>query len=228
MSQSNITDHKTQGTVILDRFKEITVPALLKPLLATYTTEHRAYTKAAGKVDVAEKARDKALEELAKADVFLDSDVEDLASSMAGAQLGPRANPFKKFSSHSPSELKGLRYATEVSAVRDLVAAVLAASPPAAVVAVTAKALKHADQVEDRLQAITAPQAAYDKALSARDALLPGLTRALAKLKAQAKATWMDEPGTFAAMFAPPERVQRPRARRKPRSAPASPPEAPK
>ena len=228
MSQTSITDHKAQGAVIIDRFEDITVPALLRPLLATYKTEHRAYTKAAGKVDVAEKARDKALEELAKADVFLDSDVEDLASSMAGAQLGPRANPFKKFSPYSPSKLKALAYAIEVSAVRDLVAAVLAASPPAAVVTVTAKVLKRAGQVEDRLQAITAPQAAYDKALSARDALLPGLTRALAKLKAQAKATWMDEPGTFAAMFAPPERVQLPRARRKPRSAPASPPEAPK
>jgi hypothetical protein len=221
MAKPIIIDQLAQGAVIVDRFDDITVPALLEPLLAAYRSEHQAYTKAAGKVEAAAQARDQAVADVAEADVLLDVDIDDLAVAMAGAKLGPRANPFKGFCPHAPSALRALAYATEARAVRNLVAAVLAASPPAAVVAVTARALTHAGQVQDRLQAITAPQAAYDKALAARDALLPGLTRALARLKAQAKVTWMDEPGTYAAMFAPPERVQRPRARRKPRPAPA-------
>jgi hypothetical protein len=68
---------------------------------------------------------------------------------------------------------------------------------------------------EHQVKALTAPQAAYDKALGAREKLVPEHHKAYRKLKKHAAVVWDDEPETFEAVFAPPSEIQVPRRPRK-------------
>jgi hypothetical protein len=216
-SKHSIIDHLAYGAVVLERFGDASVPGSLGPHVAAFRTEYESYSKAAKKAEAACAERDAAVAAVAVADALQDADIDTLADALVGAKLGPRTNPFKAYSSHSPSVLKAMAYANETRAVRDLVANVLKASPPRPVADLLGALLGHAQAVDESLLAITRPQAAYDKALGDRDALLPGLLRALHRLKRYAAAEWSDAPQTHKAMFAGPERVQRPVARRKPR-----------
>jgi hypothetical protein len=89
---------------------------------------------------------------------------------------------------------------------------------------------KKATTVLVKLTAVVKPQAAYTKALAARDALLPTWSKAYAKLEKVATAPWVDEPETVASVFAAPESIQAPkarRARRRAKPAPSAPPAPP-
>ena len=94
-----------------------------------------------------------------------------------------------------------------------LVAAVLKKKPPSAVVKACALVTKNAKAVGAALAALVKPEAAYQKALLARDAGLPALVKATSKLKKHAALAWEDdEPETYASVFAPPDAVQAPKS----------------
>lgn len=211
MGQTNVSDQLDQGGVILQRLEKRSIPAALKPYLATFKSEHAGFEKAGKAASAARDRRDKALDLVGVADDNVDTSVESLAEAMVGAQMGKRTNPFQAFSKHSPSKLVRLPYAVQVGEVLALVAAIAKKSPAPVVAKAAAACKKNAEAVQSALNALTVPQSDYSTALAARDALLPGCTRALRKLKTQAKAAWDDEPGVYEAMFAPPEKVQAPK-----------------
>ncbi len=210
MATVGLEDHVTAGDATLDRLADLDLPQGLAPHVKRFAAAHGAFKKAAEKADEAKKKRDQALAAIGAADADLDETIDPLANSMIGAGLGTRRAPFGDASPHSPTELKKLPYTKEVAATRDLVDKVSAKKPPAGVKACLNASSAAADASEAALNALTAPQAAYSRALGARDALLPEWSRSFAKLRVNAKAAWHDEPEIFASVFAPPEKVQRP------------------
>lgn len=210
MGATNISEQVEQGGVILERLGKRTIPAALKPHVATFKVEYGGFEKATEVAAGKRERRDEALEEVGNLDTALDVDIESLAKVAAGAAMGTRANPFRGLSKYSPSKLARLPYATEAAEVVKLAAAIRKAKLPAEVKKSAEKCKKSAEAVEAALNDLSHPQAEYSTALAARDALLPGCVKALRKLKTQAKAAWDDEPGVYAAVFAPPDKVQAP------------------
>ena len=155
--------------------------------------------------------RDEALATIATADDVLDASVLALADTIVGAGLGARRNPFAAYSPHPPAGLVELAWAREVKEVRALCTKLLrltAKKPAPEVKNRVATCKKNAAAVEVALKKLTGPQAAYEKALSARDALLGSWTKSLSKLKKHAAAAWADDEATYAAVFAPVAAVQ--------------------
>lgn len=225
MSTTNISEQIDLGGVVLQRLAKRALPTPLKSYAATFKAEYVGFEKASVVAEAARVKRDEALEAVGEADDTLDVDVDSLATEIVGAKLGKRGNPFQGFSRHTPSGLARLPYAIEAREVLELVATLTKAKPPAAVAKAAAKCKKSAAMVKSALDDLTEPQAEYSTALAARDALLPGCLKALRKLKVQAKAAWDDEPGVYQAVFAPPGKVQAPKAKRavKKKGAPAAP-----
>lgn len=213
--RSTIIDHRTVGPILLARFDDLGVPGALEGPLAAFEEAHEGFEAAAAEADEARAKRDEALAAIGEADAALDESIGPLCDRLVGAGLGTRTKPFGDASPHSPTALKKLPYKTEVQAVRALVEALRAKSPPADVMKALDRCAKAAKASEAALEALTAPQAAFDRALGARDALLPEWSRTFSRLQAHAKAAWHDDPATFASVFAPPERVQRPVRKRK-------------
>lgn len=223
MAGSGVSSYRAQGDVIIERLKELKLPKELSEVVKDFIARHTAYGAAAEAVKAAEKKRDAALAEVAKADAEgLDPSVESLADAMVGASMGKRKNPFQGFSTYSPSALKDLAYADEVKEVRELIGKVREAKPTAAVTKALDASGSWAEKVTERLKALTLAQTRYDVALSARDKLLPAWTRSLARLKKKAVGAWADEEETYAAVFAPPDAVRAPVAKR-PKKKPATP-----
>ncbi|WP_437307006.1 hypothetical protein [Sorangium sp. So ce388] len=214
MGKTNIGENRSYGAAILERFGDVAVPALVKPHLAAFKQAHAEYEAAAALADAARDKRDAALDAVGDADDAFDACVGSLADRTVGAGLGKRQNPFTGYSKHSPSQLTSLPYADEPKAARELVAALLKKKPPSDLAKVAAKLLKDTAALEAALSRLTRPQAAFAKALADRDALLPGWTKALRKLKKHAAAAWDEDEGTYKALFAPLGAVQAPRKRR--------------
>lgn len=224
---SHPTDHTLEGTTILDRLAALKVPAGLKAFAAAFKAEQAKYV-AAGKLVLAAKAkRDAALGAIATADDSLHAHVLELADALVGAKLGDRKNPFRAYSSHAPSRLVALAYSEQTLEVTRLLAKLAAKKPPKAVSQVAAQCKASVSKVELALRQLTGPQAAYSKALAARDGLLVGWTKAHNKLKLNARAVWADEPETARALFAPPERLQQSHAKKRSKKAPKPPASAP-
>lgn len=212
MATVALIDHRTLGEVVLERLAEMNVPASLTSHVTAFKSAHTAFEKAAVVAEAAKKKRDEALTLIGNADTELDATIDPLADRMIGAGLGTRRSAFGDASPHSPTKLKALPYQKEVDAVRDLVSNVRAKKPPASVKECLDASSKASDEA---IKALSGPQAAYDRARGARDQLLVAWSRTFAKLRINAKAAWHEEPETFASIFAPPEKVQRPVTRKK-------------
>lgn len=226
MARTAVIDHRTLGALVLERLQEVGVPKGLAPHASSFKAAHLGFEKAAVAADVARAKRDAALAAIGMADVGLDASLDPLADKMIGAGLGTRKSAFGGASPYSPTRLKELPYKTEVTAVRTLVAAVTSKKPPADVAKCLAACSKAADASEVALAGLTKPQAAYDRALGSRDALLIEWIRTFSRLRIHAKAAWIDDKAAYASVFAAPERVQRPVKKRKKAAAkaPATPP----
>jgi hypothetical protein len=207
---STIAKQRVQGAIILERLAGTTVPAALKPPIAAFRKSHGEYEAAAVVADTAREKRDQALDDVGEADHVFDAGVHYLGNKLVGAGLGTRKNPFAGLSNYTPSELTDLPYAEEPKAIRALGEALVRKDPPVEVTKALAASLKAAKAIEAALRALVKPQAAYSRALGARDALLPAWTKALGKLKKHAAAAWDDDPATYKATFAPPGAVHAP------------------
>lgn len=216
MAKPTVTiNQRSYGAAVLDRLGGETLPGALKAPAKEFRNQHVLIEKASVATEASRASRDAALEAVASADATLDASVEVLASAVAGAGLGTRSRPFASFTRHQVSELVNLAYATEAKEVRALCAAIRRAKPEPAVLRAVATCEKNVQSVERAITALAKPQAAYAKALASRDALLPAWTRALARLKRHAAVAWEDEPATIHAVFARPDAVTAPKARRK-------------
>jgi hypothetical protein len=226
MARKSTADQNAQGDVVLVRLAAVPVPPGLKAFVAAFKKQHAALTAASRAADVARTSRDAALSAVGAADDALDAAVGVLADKIVGAGIGSRQKPFKAFSAYSPSVLIGLAYAVEAKEVLALSAKVKkAAKGNADVTKAAATCEKLSAGVTSALGKLSTPQLSYSKALAARDALLPGWTKSLDQLKKNAAAVWFDDPATYKAVFAPPEKVQAPvhaRARKAAAPAPAA------
>jgi hypothetical protein len=223
MARKSTADQQAQGDVVLERLAGVTVPASLKAFVAGFRKAHASLASASGAADAARTARDASLHAVGAADATLDAAVDVLADKLVGAQLGNRQKPFKAFSKYRPSDVTSMPYATEVKEVLSLVAAIKKAKPHADVAKASAACQKLAGGVTTALSGLSKPQLAYSKSLAARDALLPGWTKALDQLKKNAAAVWFDDTATYKAVFAPPEKVQAPVKARKKKAAAVAP-----
>lgn len=214
MKHSSITSQRAYGAAILARLSDVTVPAALKPRVASFKKVHEQYESASEAAEAARKKRDEAIDAIGAADDRFDASVGALADKIVGAGLGSRQNPFKAYSRHAPSELTAMAYAAEPKAIRELGDALVQAKPPSEVAKALSVCLKNANALETALDALTKPEAAYVKALAAREALLPAWDKALRSLRKHADVAWEDDPATQKAVFAPPSAVQAPKKRR--------------
>jgi hypothetical protein len=214
MARSGIASHRAQGDVIVERLASRKLPKELSAPAKDFRDAHTAYSAAADAVASEEKKRDTALAAVATADAELDAAVESLADAMVGASLGTRKSPFKGFSTHTPSAMKGLAYADEVKAVGELVGNVRDAKPTAAVTKAADACETWAKTVTDRLKAYSLAQTRYSTALDVREGILTQWSRTLARFKKKANGVWADESHTYDAVFAPPDAVRAPVARR--------------
>ena len=217
---ATITEYRTYGDTILERLSGVAIPALLKPSLAQFKSTHGGYEQAAAQADAKRALRDAALVAVGDADDKLDKSLETLAEKATGAQLGKRLAPLAAFTRFAVNELTSLPYKKESDEVVALAARVAKGKPPKDVAAAAAACARNAKSVQAALKSLVKPQAAYAKALAARDALLPGWTKGLRTLKKLAAAAWVDDEATYKTIFAPADAVQAPKAKRpkKPRA----------
>jgi hypothetical protein len=224
MSKTHHADHQTQGDVILERLATIPVPGSLKGVVAGFRTAHAALVASNRAAESTRADRDAALAAVGAADDALDLSVVVLANKMVGAGMGNRKNPFAGFSKHAPSAMTKLAYAEEVKEMAALTAKVKKGKPAADVAKAAAACDKLANAVTAALAKMSKPQLAYTKSLATRDGLLPAWLKSLSQLKKNAAAVWFEDPATYKAVFAAPERVQAPvKARAKKKAAPAAP-----
>ena len=219
-----IMKYRAQGDAVLARMGNQSVPAFVKPALKNFQQVHQGYLVAADAADSARAVRDGALQWVAEGDATLDSSLLMLADKAVGAGLGSRTKPLASFTRYRVSDLTGLAYKKEAEEVVAMAGRITKVSPSKDVAAAAAACVKNAKTVQSRLAALLKPQGAYDKALRARDALLPAWMKAYAALKTQAAAAWDDDPATFKSVFAPVEAIQSPKGKRaKKPSTPAAP-----
>ena len=202
------TSQRLLGSTVLDRLASVTLPAALKSPTTSFKQVHAELEAASKKTEDARAGRDEALATIAKADDVLDASVLALADAIVGAGLGARRNPFAAYSPHPPAGLVDLAWAREVKEVRALCTKLTTKKPAAEVKNRVATCAKNAAAVEAALKKLTGPQAAYEKSLAARDALLGSWTKSLSKLKKHAAAAWADDEASYAAVFAPVAAVQ--------------------
>ena len=214
MTRPTLVKYRAQGDAVLERLKNQAVPASIKVPLKSFQQVHARYLVAAGAADAARIARDSALQQVADADMTLDDSLELLAQKASGAGLGSRQAPLSAFTRHSVSALAQLAYKKEADEVIAMAGKIAKASVPKEVSTAASACAKNARTVLDKLRALVKPQGSYDKALGARDLILPDWTRAYSKLKKFAAAAWDDEPATFQSVFAPVDAIQAPKARR--------------
>jgi hypothetical protein len=208
-----VADQLAQGTVILDRFAATATPSAVKTPLAAFKSVHATLVKLTTAATTAQLTRDTALQAVGTADDALDVAVLRLADKIAGAEIGTRKNPFASFSAHAPAAVTTLAYATEVKEVLAICAKVTKTKPSSDVAKAAAACVKLAGGVSTSLTSLSKPQVAYARALAARDALLPGWTKALTTLKRTAYLA-LDDDATAKAIFAPPSAVQAPKKKR--------------
>jgi len=218
MAKSTPMKYRAQGDAVLERMKIQAVPASIKAQLKSFQQVHARYLVAAEAVDEARIGRDNALQLVATADMTLDDSVELLAQKASGAGLGSRQAPLRAFTRRSVSALTQLAYKKEANEVIIVAAKIAKASTPKEVKAAASACAKNARAVLDQLRTLVKPQGAYDKALGARDEVLPDWTKAYSRLKKFAAAAWYDEPATFQSVFAPVDAIQAPKARRSKKS----------
>jgi hypothetical protein len=216
MAKSSRSDLRSQAAAIHDRLQDKDFPmnAAFKPRAQAFVVVATAFEASAAAVDAAEQEKSDALDAIGAADDGLDASLDAYADALSAAGLGPRLNPFKPFSKHSPSALKALAYAKEAEAARALVAAVAKKSPPAAVKKAGAGILARCTEVEKALKAYGKPSTAYQKALAVRDARLLEVQKAIKALKTHAASAYADDEATVKALFAPADAVQAPKQRR--------------
>ena len=207
-----LMQYQAQGDAVLERVKNQTVPVVMKGPLKAFRQVHARYLAAAGAVDAAHVARDIALRQVAEADMTLDDSLELLAQKVCGAGLGSRQAPLGAYTRYSISALTELAYKKEADEVIALTAKVAKASSPKEVNAAASVCAENARIVLGKLRALVKPEGVYDKALRARDEILPDWTRAYGRLKKFAAAAWYDEPATYQAVFAPADAIQVPKA----------------
>lgn len=215
MAKTMTIGERELGKAILARLgQQRRIPPALKPYIRVFAERHHELERAAIRVDALRKTRDRALAEVGRADAALDKQVDVLANRLIGADLGSRKNPFATFRELPPARVKELAYAVEIERVRKLIAAIGAVKPPEAVRTALAACGAAATGSEKALATLGGPQLALSTSIAARDALLPGWTRALERLRLHAKAAWVDEPATYRAIFAAPG-IASPRPRRR-------------
>jgi hypothetical protein len=226
MARNDNASLLSRVTTVLSRLDDKTAPKLPASLAAdvkAFRAGVGPYVAAAGKAASALGVRDAALQKVGDADATLDLSIDELANARVGAKAAKRTRPFEGVSSLSPSKIQGLAYKKEVEEVNDLLAALAETSPPAVVKSVAAKVRKNATTVQQRLDALTGPEASYVKARTARDALAPDASKALGRFKLRAKGALVDDPGTYEALFGARNPVQAPaRAKRKKNGAKAA------
>ena len=210
-----VLDQRAQGMAVLERFAGVSVTGDLAVALQSFALAHETLEVAAVGAAEARRARDAALAGIRAADGLLHQEVERLANKLVAAELGPRKNPFARFSKLTPAGLTSIGYLREVSAVRALAEAVAAASPPAEVARALGGCLQRATAIEQSVRALSGPQTTFDLKRAARDRAAKDWERSYGRLRRRAEVAFEDEPATLKALFAPVERVQRPVARRK-------------
>jgi hypothetical protein len=223
------SEHHALGDAIIERTSSLdasTKKALKAPLVAFFGV-HASLTRAQSEAEEARDTRDQALKKVAEADESLDGKLEALADALVGAGFGKRKNPFAAFSKLSPSELTNIGYAREVDEARSITKKLRKAKDAPKSLDSFVKAVdKAADGVEKALSALTKPQARYAKSLAARDALLLDWQQKLSRLKKIATGALVDDPSTFATLFAAPV-AETTGKKQKPRKKPAAKPAAP-
>lgn len=210
MANTGFMNKKVYGSAVVERLARSQHASALKKELREFKQRHDGLLLAGEKVDDAEAKRDDALERIGKADDGLDDSLLSLADSLVGAKLGLRRNPFADYSPHPPAAMTALAYAAEVKAAQELAKKVRKARPPADVSASLKGVESAAAEVAAALGELTAPQSSYEEALRARDELLLGWTKAMARLKRAAAVAYDEDRAGYRAAFAPASRVQVP------------------
>jgi len=213
MARQTYTQHRLAGASVFERLKATggPVPSLLKKPLATFKKAHAALDAVSKQVELARVKRDEALVAIGAADTALDGNVRKLADALVGAGIGTRIRPFATLSPLTPSAMTELAYAKEVNAVRSLLAKIERKKNFARSSSLLQSCSRSADAVEKALNALTRPQAHYQKALAERDALLVDWTKAFNQLKKYAAVAWDDDGATVKVLFAAPQAIQAPK-----------------
>ena len=227
MANTTITERKEVGDAVLERLSSEKLTGAAKAAQQRFGKEHARYLQAAEKANDAHAARDAALKTVKEADDVLDPALELLAQKAAGARLGTRIRPLAAFTKRAVSDLAELAYGLEANEVLAMCAKIAGAKVPKEVVAEAAKCKAAALVVKKNLTAVVKPQAAYAKAMAARDELIPAWTKALDVLKKHASAQWAEDRATYDAVFAPPDAVVAPHAKRSKKSPPKAQPADP-
>lgn len=222
MARNGTSYDRHAAESIATRLGERAIPKALEPFARAFTAKQKAHELAANATSAAEDERDSALMDVGDADEALDAAVDRLVDLLPGAGLGTRQQPLKEYGSHNPTQLEALPYAVEPDEVARVVAKVALKKPPASITAAGKACLAAGAKVKARLEVYGSKQTAYLEALRARDALLPDLVKSQRSLKTQGAAAWEGDPGTLAAVFAPPARLVAPKKKRaaKPKTPP--------
>jgi hypothetical protein len=209
-----MTPEKALGDAIVARLPGVKLDARATEAAKAFRAAHGAYATAYDEASEREAARHASLANAGSADEALDQSVGTLADKLIGAGLTPRNAPFQGLSRYTPTQIVKLAYAKEVAACVALTGAVRKRKAGKDVLAACAAVDRAAAGLKRSLAAFDAPQKAWTKAISKRDAQLLEWQKALTRLRILARASLVDAPDEYEALFAAPEAIAVPKTRR--------------
>ena len=216
-----MSTEKILGDAITARLAKAKLDPRARSAAKTFAAQHTAYGVLLDAAVARGAARAAALAAIGETDERLDAQIARLADVLPAAGLSKRGQPFAGFSKHAPTALCDLGYTRQLDETAKLVKAVRKAKPGADVLAVCSAIDREAAALKKLLPAYDAAQKAWLKAVAARDALLPDWQKALTRLRVLARASLVDQPGGYEAIFARPESIAvAKRPRKKPAAAP--------
>jgi hypothetical protein len=211
---TDVAQKRVMGSIVLERVAGEKVPGSLAAALKTFTAAHNALKTATTALDAAHGQRTLAEDQVIAADKQLTAAINVLANVAPPAGIGTRLRPFAGFSKQPPNKLVKLAYAKKVAAARAIVKKLQPKKLPASVAAAVKALGVAANAVATALGAISKPGAALKKAHESLGPIVSAWTTSYARFKTLAAAAWIDEPETFKAVFAKPEKVQTPKSKK--------------
>jgi hypothetical protein len=202
------------GSIVLERFAAETIPVTMKKALLEFKSAHLNLKTAAADAEDGFLKLSAAEADVAQANASLDSQLTSLAAAMVGKGLGARVRPFEGYSAHTVSAVQKLPVATKVKESRSIARKVAAKKANTSVRADAKGLAARADRAAAALGRVTAPALRMRRARTQVDAAVEPWLVSYERLQKFAAVAWIDDPGTYDSLFAPPDRVQAPRSTR--------------
>jgi hypothetical protein len=206
MFHRNFSLEVVTGSVVMERFAQVSVPPMLRPHVRAFGAAHGALQGTVKRASDARAARKVGIDAVEAADRALRGGLLALAGSIVAAGRGTLRRPFAEFGGEA---LSGYAKGSRVRAVKQaelVLAAIATSTVPDAVRKAAANCAKQCTGVTTAYAKLGGLRVEFRQSRGARDAALAAYVAAFGDVKNIAKVAWRDDAGTFDVVFGTVER----------------------